>query len=65
MDNTTVSKVRFLLFVVWGLSMLSAYLAMIIIAPRQAALVPCVLIVLMVPMVLLPFKKNPSGNRKA
>jgi ABC-type transport system involved in cytochrome c biogenesis permease component len=58
MEDAT--KIRFLRFAVWVLSMLSASLFALIVDPRRTIFVPCIFLPLMVPMVLMPFKKSQS-----
>jgi hypothetical protein len=59
------TQVRFLRFAVWALLMLSASLFTSNVAPRRTVFVPCLFLPLMVPMVLMPFGKKETGERKA
>jgi len=56
------TRVRFLRFAVWALSMLSALLFTLVVAPQRTVFVPCLFLPLMVPMVLMPFKKNKASG---
>ena len=55
-------KVRALRFAVWALAMLSACLIALIVAPQRTLFVPCLFLPLMVPMVLMPFKRSPASR---
>ena len=45
---------RFIRFVVWAVITLTMFLAVIALKPHQTFIVPCVSVVLFVPIVLLP-----------
>jgi hypothetical protein len=51
-------ETRFLRFAVWALLTFSAFLIIEIVAPHRAIFVPCLFVPLMVPMVLMPFRKS-------
>ena len=53
-----MSDTRFLRFAVWALLTLSAFLVVEIVDPYRALFVPCVFLPLMIPMVLMPFRRS-------
>jgi hypothetical protein len=58
MQSATHSMARFVRFAVWVLLMLAACLITADLAPHRTALVPCLFMVLFVPMVLLPINSK-------
>jgi hypothetical protein len=62
MQRATHSTARFVRFAVWVLLMLTACLIADAFAPPRVVLVPCLFMVLFVPVVLLPMHSNKSGR---